>query len=183
MKNTNLVELLAAVKAGKVTVIRDAYGRIMGVGVNNPDLKVGEVRYVKQVGSGQVIGRTLEEMQADERAMHEWTAKYSYGQVLDAITVGEILAKPNWNESDIATLASALEAYVDAHKEVRTVERTVTAPAPAARGEYKGLTDSDLANYLTVDELKAIKSRANREGDLSVKNACRRALRRKGVEA
>ena len=183
MKNTNLVELLAAVKAGKITVIRDAYGNIKGVGVNNPDLKVGEVKYVKQVGCGQVIGRTLEEMQADERAMHEWASKYNYCEVIDAVMVGEILAKPNWDESDIARLSNALQAYVDAHREVRTVERTVTAPAPAARGEYKGLTDSDLANYLTVDELKAIKSRANREGDLSVKNACRRALRRKGVEA
>ena len=181
-KSTNLIELLAAVKAGKITVIRDQYGMVRGVGVNNPDLKVGEVGYVKQVGCGQVLGRTLEEMQADEKAMHEWTSKYNYCEVIDAVNLGQVLNKPNWDENDVATLSRALDNYVEAHKEVRTVERTVTVPAPS-HGEYKGLTDNDLANYLTVDELKAIKNRANREGDLSVKNACRRALRRKGVEA
>ena len=178
MKSTNLMELVAAVKAGKITAVKDQYGNIRGVGVNNPDLKVSEVGYVKQVGCGQVIGRTLEEMQADERAMREWTSKYNYSDVIDAINVGQVLAKPTWDENDVATLTRMLDSYVAANREVRTVERTVTVPAPAARG---GLSDSDLANYLTVDELKAIRNRANREGDLTVKNAARRALRRKGV--
>ena len=178
MKSTNLIQLLAAYKAGKLTIVRDQYGQIRSVGVNNPDLKVSDVKYVKPVGCGQVIGRTLEEMQADERAMQEWANKYSYSDVIEAVTLGETLTKATWDENDVAKLSNALQSYVDANKEVRTVERTVTAPAPAARG---GLSDSDLANYLTVDELKAIRNRANREGDLTVKNAARRALRRKGV--
>lgn len=178
MKSTNLIQLLAAYKAGKLTIVRDQYGQVRGVGVNNPDLKVSDVKYVKPVGCGQVIGNTLEEMQADERAMREWTSKYSYSDVIEAVTLGETLTKATWDENDVAKLSRALQSYVDANKEVRTVERTVTAPAPAARG---GLSDSDLANYLTVDELKAIRNRANREGDLTVKNAARRALRRKGV--
>ena len=104
MKSTNLMELVAAVKAGKITAVKDQYGNIRGVGVNNPDLKVSEVGYVKQVGCGQVIGRTLEEMQADERAMREWTSKYNYSDVIDAINVGQVLAKPTWDENDVATL-------------------------------------------------------------------------------
>lgn len=178
-KSTNLIELLAAVKAGKITVIRDQYGMVRGVGVNNPDLKVGEVGYVKQVGCGQVLGRTLEEMQADEKAMHEWTSKYNYCEVIDAVNLGQVLNKPNWDENDVATLSRALDNYVEAHKEVRTVERTVTAPAPASRGRYENIPEE--LESLDVDELKDLKRTATRLGLNDIKNACRTALRHKGV--
>lgn len=177
LTNDTLREMVAAIREGRMTVVRDEYGHVKGIGVNNPDLKVSAVRYVKAVGNGQVVGNTLEELKADEEALNEFARTRNTGEYMQLAQVADTLAQ--LSDSDLNVLVS----YIEAHQEVRTVERRVEVPAPAARGEYKGLTDSDLANYLTVDELKAIKSRANREGDLSVKNACRRALRRKGVEA
>ena len=122
MKSTNLIEMLAAIKAGKVTVVRDQWGQVRGVGVNNPELKVSDVKYVKQVGCGQVIGNTLEEMQADEKALNEWASKYSYCDVVRAVELGETLNKATWDENDVAKLSRALDNYVAEHKEVRTVK-------------------------------------------------------------
>lgn len=176
LTNNTLKEMVEAIKAGKMTVIRNADGTIKGIGINNPDLKVSQVRYVKNVMGGQVVGNTLADLEADEAALREFARTHNTGEYMELAQVADTLAQ--LSDSDIY----ALTRYIERHQEVRTVERRVEVPAPS-HGEYKGLTDSDLANYLTVDELKAIKSRANREGDLSVKNACRRALRRKGVEA
>ena len=169
-----IIELLAAVKSGKLTVIKDAYGRIMGVGVNHPDLKVSEVKYVKQVGQGQVIGRTLEEMEADEEAMREWASTYNYTDVLRLINVTEILNKPTLDEYDIARLSSALDDYVDAHKEVEV--RTVNAPTQRASADYE-------LDSLSIETLKLIRREATQKGDLALKNAARRALRHNGVSA
>ena len=174
--NDTLREMVTAIREGRMTVVRDEYGRVKGIGINNPDLKVSAVRYVKEVGNGQVVGNTLEELKADEEALNAFARTHNTGEYMQLAQVADTLA--NLSDSDLNVLVD----YIEAHQEVRTVERRVEVPARSS-GEFKGLTDSDLANYLTVDELKAIKSRANREGDLTVKNACRRALRRKGVEA
>lgn len=173
LANNTLREMVEAIKAGTLTIVRDENENIIGIGVNKPGLKVSEVRYVKD---RRFVGNTLEELKADEEAYYEFARTHNTCEYMDLAPVADVLAR--LSDKDV----SALVRYIEAHQEVRTVERRVEVPAPS-RGEFKGLTDSDLANYLTVDELKAIKSRANREGDLSVKNACRRALRRKGVEA
>ena len=131
---------------------------------------------MKSVNGGQVVGNTLEDLEADEAALREFAATHNAYEYMNLAQVADTLA--HLSDSDI----DALARYIEANAEVKTVERRVEVPARSS-GEFRGLTDSDLANYLTVDELKAIKSRANREGDLTVKNACRRALRRKGVEA
>ena len=174
LANEKLMEVVEAIKAKKVTVIRNADGSVRGIGVNSPDLKVSDVRYVKSVNGGQVVGNTVADLEADEAALREFAATHNPYEYMSLAQVADTLA--HLSESDFDALARYLEDNV----EVKTVERTVEVPA---RGEFKGLTDNDLANYLTVDELKAIRNRANREGDLTVKNACRRALRRKGVEA
>ena len=120
------------------------------------------------------MGNTLEELQADEAAYREFARTHNTGEYMELAQVADTLA--NMSDVDLNVLTN----YIEKNMPVKTVERRVEVPAQS-HGEYKGLTDADLANYLTVDELKAIKSRASREGDLTAKNACRRALRRKGV--
>ena len=176
LANNTLKEMVEGIRAGSVTVIRNEYGEVKGIGINNPELKVSSVRYVKQLGSGQVVGNTLAELEADEAAYREFARTHNTSEYMELAQVADTLA--SMSDRDVEVLAH----YIERNMPVKTVERKVEVPA-ASHGEFKGLTDSDLANYLTVDELKAVKSRANREGDLSVKNACRRALRRKGVEA
>ena len=176
LTNNTLKEMVEAIKAGTVTVIRNENNHVIGIGVNKPNLKVSDVRYVKQVSGGQVVGNTLEELEADEAALREFAASHNSYEYMQLAQVADTLAKLSDNDVE------ALVEYIEAHQEVRTVERRVEVPARSS-GEFKGLTDDDLANYLTVDELKAIRNRANREGDLTVKNTARRALRRKGVEA
>ena len=104
LANNTLKEMVEAIKAGTVTVIRDENGNIIGIGVNKPNLKVSDVRYVKQVGNGQVVGNTLEELKADEEALNEFARTHNTGDYMRLAQVADTLAK--LSDSDLYALVS-----------------------------------------------------------------------------
>ena len=179
----NLLDMLAAVKAGRITVIKDQYGNVKGIGVNHPDLKVSEVSYVKQIGSGQAVGRTLEELEADEAALREWASTHNIDEVLEAVRLGEVLNKTNWDEDDVAYLERELTRYIDeavaADRRNRPSTSAPARTAPASAGKYPNLLEN--LHVLDVETLKAMKREATRNGADDLKNACRTVLRHKGV--
>ena len=175
-KKALIDEMVDAIREGRVTLIRNEYGEVKGVGVNKPGLQVSDVKYVKNVNGSQCVGNTLEDLKADEEAMNAWVEKYGCCNIMHVVEVAEALSK--LSERDLAMVVDYVRESTPVQE--RVVERRVEVPAS---GNVRGLSDDQLAAYLSVEELKAIKNRANREGNLDVKNACRRALRRKGVEA
>lgn len=183
--NKNLINIISAVKSGKITVVKDQYGNVKGVGVNNPDLKVSEVSYVKNVGCGQAVGRTLEELEADEKALREFASTHNMHEILEAVHVGEVLKKETWDDRDMEYIENILNSYINqAVSEDRrsrptpTVTRTST-PTEATRGKYPNLYEQ--LNVLDVETLKEMKRVATRTGADDLKNACRTVLRHKGV--
>lgn len=174
LANNTLKEMVEGIRAGRVTVIRNPDGSIKGIGVNNPELKVSQVRYVKQLGSGQAVGNTLAELEADEAAYREFARTHNTGEYMELAQVADTLA--SMNDSDVEVLAR----YIERNVPVKTVERRVEvpAPAPASRGRYENIPEE--LEALDVDELKDLKRTATRLGLNDLKNACRTALRHKG---
>ena len=112
LANNTLKEMVEAIKAGTVTVIRNECGEVIGIGVNKPNLKVSDVRYVKQVGNGQVVGNTLDELKADEEALNEFARTHNTGEYMQLAQVADTLAK--LSDNDLHTLVR----YIEAHQEV-----------------------------------------------------------------
>ena len=174
-KNEELSKIIAGMREGTITVVRDENDNIKGIGVNKPGLKVSDVKYAKNVSCGQAVGETKEELAADEAALRDFARNHDYGELMSMVRVAEPLSKMSDADVDALTnyIASTIEPKVVEKEKV--VERTVNTNGG------NGLSDEQLANYMEVNELKAMMNRARREGDNVVKNACRRALRRKGV--
>lgn len=170
LANTELKEMVEGIRAGRVTVIRNEYGEVKGIGVNNPELKVSAVRYVKNMCNGQVVGNTLEELKADEEAYREFARTHNTGDFMQLARVADTLAQ--MNDSDVNVLAS----YIEKNMPAKTVERRVEVPVSTVR--YGNIPEE--LEALDADELKDLKRTATRLGLNDLKNACRTALRHKG---
>lgn len=180
LNKKGIFEMLALVKSGKVGIVRDRYGHIVSINCNHPEMKVNEIRYMERLSNGMAVGTTPEQLDEDVAAMRQFAEDWAHTDIMHLTLVAERLAKPELDEEDIAYLKRELESYVAAHREVKVVERTVTAPAPRTegRGKYPGLFEN--LYVLDVATLKEMKRVATRNGADDLKNACRTVLRHKG---
>lgn len=183
LNKKGIIEVLAMIKAGVMTPIKDTYGNIISVNVTaNPELRIKDVQYVKHICGNIVMGSTPEELSADEKALRDFMDNYASVDVLHLIKVASLLNKETLTEQDVDYLNRELKHYVDAHKEVvtREVTRTVSAPsATQSRGRYPALFENLYS--LDVETLKEMRRQAARSGADDLKNACRTVLRHKGV--
>lgn len=182
-KNNGIIEVLAMIKSGVMTPIKDDYGNIISINVTaNPELKIKDVQYVKHVFGNIVMGSTQEELEADEKALRTFMDTYARVDILHLIRVAAVLNKDNLTEEDVDYLNRELKRYVDNHKEVvtREVKVPVDRPveAPTSRGSYPDLLEN--LHVLSIETLKALKNEANRNGGKDLYNACRKVLRAKG---
>lgn len=181
LNKKGIIEMLALVKEGKVSIVRDNYGNIVSINCNHPEMKVNEIRYMQNLGNGMAVGTTPEQLEEDVRAMRQFAEDWAHTDVMHLTLVAERLAKPTLTEEDIAYLKRELESYVASHREVKVVERVVREPAPRTegRGRYPGLFEN--LYVLDIPTLKEMKRAATRNGADDLKNACRTVLRHKGV--
>ena len=180
LNNKGIVEMLALIKSGKVAVVRDEMGNVISLNVNRPELKVGEVKYTKRTGMGLAVGSTLEDLEADEKAMRAFAEEWAGVDVQHLTVVAERLNKPTLDEEDIAYLNNELQRYVAKHREVVTREVTREVPVRGtANTRYPNLVEN--LEVLDIATLKEMKRQATRNGASDLKNACRTALRHKGV--
>lgn len=181
LTNKGIIEMLAMMKAGIVTALKDEYDNIVGINCNKPDITVKDIKYTKKLMQGTAVGTTLEELREDEEALCEFARTWSDTDVMHLLKVADVLNKDNLTEEDVDYLNAELKRYVDKHKEV--VTRTVTASAQnescACRGRYPDLLEN--LYVLDVETLKEMKRQATRNGANDLKNACRTVLRHKGV--
>ena len=175
LANETLKEMIEGIKEGKITIIRNPDGSVKGIGINRSDLKVSDVRYVKTIGCGQVVGRTLEEMQADEEALRAFAASHNSYEYMELASVAETLSK--LSDEEVRALAS----YIERHQEVKVVERKVEVPARAVESSSRYPALLENLHSLDIETLKEMKRQATRNGASDLKNACRTVLRHKGV--
>ena len=180
LNKNGIIEVLAMVKAGVMTPIKDNYGNIISVNVTaNPELKIKDVQYVKHVCGNIVMGSTPEELDADEKALRDFMDNYAHTDVLHLIRIANVLNKETLTEEDVAYLNRELQYYVERHKEVVTREVKVPCERPEpTRGAYPDLLEN--LYVLSIDTLKGLKNEANRNGGKDLYNACRKVLRSKG---
>lgn len=176
-----IIEMLALVKEGKVSLVRDKYGNIVSINCNHPEMKVNEIRYTQNLGNGMAVGTTPEELEEDVKAMKQFAEDWAHTDIMHLTLVAERLAKPTLTEEDIAYLKNELESYVASHREVQVVERIVKEPSSKSEEKvrYPGLFEN--LYVLDIDTLKEMKRVATRSGANDLKNACRTVLRHKGV--
>lgn len=184
-QKTKVIAMLALIKAGVVSVLRDEYDNIIAL---NWVGKSTGIKYAKQVMGHLTVGATEEERQADEAALRKFIEDYRGVDVLHTLKVAMRLNKETLTDEDVAYLERELDNYVASHKEV--VTREVRVPSPATdhpittgtgRGKYPGLLDGLYA--LSNETLKNLKNEANRKGQKDLYNACRKALRAHGINA
>ena len=179
LNEKGIIEMLAMVKSGRISVVRDEYGYIRSINCNRPELKVSGIKYTRNVYGGVAVGSTLEELEEDVKAMKQFAEDWAHTDVMHLAIVAERLSKPTLDDEDIAYLKAELERYVERHKEVKVVEKTVNASAPRTNGRYPQLFEN--LYVLDIETLKEMKRVATRNGADDLKNACRTVLRHKGV--
>ena len=166
------MEMLQLIKAGIVSVLRDEYDNIIALNW------VGEstgIKYAKKVMGHMTVGATEEERQKDEDALRKFIEEWRGVDVLHLLKVAMTLNKETLTDEDVDYLNRELERYVQAHREVKYIEKSEPA---APRGEYPGLLDN---LYMLSDEtLKALKNEAHRKGQRDLYNATRKVLRAHG---
>lgn len=175
-----IIEMLALIKSGKLTIVRNEHGQIQSLNCNKPDMQVKDIRYSKNVMGGMVVGSTLEELEEDEQALREFVRDWSYCDVMHLAKVAELLNSDNLSDEDVDYLNRELQYYVERNKEVvvKEVKVPVKASETPKRGKYPDLFEN--LNTLDSETLKAIKRQATRNGADDLKNACRTILRHRG---
>lgn len=182
LNKKGIIEVLAMVKAGVMTPMYDDEGHIISVNVTaNPDLKIKDVKYVKQVYGNMVMGSTKEECENDEKALYDFLVNFSNVDVKHLIEVASILNKDVLTEDDVEYLNYELKKYVERHSETKVIYKTVTEPAPEdkKKSRYPKLFD-DLYE-VDIPTLRYLMRTATRNHCHDLKNACRTVLRHKGV--
>lgn len=172
--------MLALIKAGIVSTLRDENDNV--IALNYVGKSTG-IQCAKRVMGHITVGATEEERQADEAALRKFVEDYRGVDVMHTLNVALKLNKDKLSDEDVKYLEAELQSYVDANKEVKTVERKVEVPVDrpintSTRGNYPDLLDN--LGCLSIETLKLIKNEANRNGGKDLYNACRKTLRAKG---
>lgn len=178
MSQTKVIAMLALIKAGVVSVLRDENDNIIAL---NWVGKSTGIKCAKYVMGHLTVGATEEERQADEAALRKFVEDYRGVDVLHTLKVAMKLNQDKLSDEDVAYLERELASYVASHKEVVTREVPVDRPVATAtgRGQYPGLLDGLYA--LSNETLKNLKNEANRNGQKDLYNACRKVLRAHGI--
>lgn len=183
LNKNGIVEMIAAVKSGRITVVRDENGNVRYINCNRPGLQVQDIKYTKSVCGGTAVGSSLEDLEEDVKAIRKFMEDWRSCDVMHLALVAERLNKPELTDEDVAYLNRELQAYVDKNAKVVTREVKVEVPVEKKTEETKRVRYPDLFENLytlDVDTLKHMKKVATRNGADDLKNACRTVLRHKG---
>jgi hypothetical protein len=181
LNKNGIIEMIAAVKAGKITVVRDEYGNVRCINCNRPGLQVQDIKYTKNVCGGTAVGSSPEDLEEDVKAIRKFMEDWGHTNVMHLAVIAERINKPELTDEDVAYLNEELQRYVERNTKVITREVKVPVDRPvetAKRGKYPDLFEN--LYVLDVETLKEMKRVATRNGADDLKNACRTVLRHKG---